>query len=837
MLSYFFRQLVNSLGIFFRTFRAFFTRRLTGLGARIRRITNFSRQATKVASESFQGAAAAIQKPTKREDYIETKRLFISRSFLVLLAVGLVGFGLLCYLVIWPFLLSHFFTAHFYQGDKRVSDWSGRVIVYYDEKKKQPMYAGRLEEGVLQGEGTQYDQNGLVTYQGSFLDGLRDGVGKSYAEGVLVYDGAFTQGEYEGQGQLYQNGQLVYQGAFSGGGKNGTGTAYQNGSKVYEGPFLNDEYSGEGTLFYPNGTRSYVGSFVSGQQEGTGTAYREDGAVCYKGSFAAGKYDGAGTWYLEEEQGSIQANFTAGETDGAISWFKNGKLWFDGSADDLTPNGFGTLYAQSGKPVFAGELDRGTVNGAWMLGLTADEIRTACGEATLVEADQAGGGFLITDQELGLRVLCSYRQEDADAAVHSLWLSGVGSDATMSSLIPWKTEEEFERWAMGEAGQTGTRNSFQGTAPEASGLPGGVYDQIQYIYDGWSCTALFPQSGGGPAAIGWSGAGDVLTVAGAGAGEEASPAETRLEQLLSSLDLAEGGSGGTGAEYAVGGDVSRLVGLMTTAAGAKQLVDTLLDDYENTQAGAALAESRPLLQQLLTEEQDRLSRGTGDEKRADALQSELDELDQRIAQCGANQEKAALVAQNQTKLDPADYGLSSLVCSFDPAGLDAGALYQAALSYEEGVAAGRYPVDADGLSVSVKAAFINLEMAYQSLQTALAANERAAASAETGMQDYAKGAVDKDTFYHARCAQNDAMAALYSALAEYSRQVNGLNDLSGGWISRNQGWLEDTLPALYQGEITRGQAAAQALQKERGEQEEAARAQLESSPAPGASGT
>lgn len=87
MLSQLLRQLFNSFGIFFRTIRAFFTRKMTGAWSRLRRITNVSRHATKVATETFQGAAAAMKKPTKRSDYIETKRLFISKSFLLLLGI------------------------------------------------------------------------------------------------------------------------------------------------------------------------------------------------------------------------------------------------------------------------------------------------------------------------------------------------------------------------------------------------------------------------------------------------------------------------------------------------------------------------------------------------------------------------------------------------------------------------------------------------------------------------------------------------------------------------------------------------------------------------------
>lgn len=129
MFSFLLRQITGSFGIFFRTIRAFFTRQVTRIGAYGRRITNVSRYATKVASTSFQGAATAVKKPTKREDYIETQRLFVSKSFLILLAVGLVVAALLIYFVVWPFLLSHFFTAHFWQEDGDLDSWSGRVVV------------------------------------------------------------------------------------------------------------------------------------------------------------------------------------------------------------------------------------------------------------------------------------------------------------------------------------------------------------------------------------------------------------------------------------------------------------------------------------------------------------------------------------------------------------------------------------------------------------------------------------------------------------------------------------------------------------------------------------
>lgn len=712
------------------------------------------------------------------------------------------------------------------------------------------MYAGKLQEGVLQGEGTLYDENGLVAYQGNFAGGLQNGRGKAYEAGVLVYDGAFvdgqydgagelyadgdlvykgafSQGRYEGTGELYQNGDLVYRGAFSGGAQNGFGTAYQGGVKAYEGSFVNGAYSGEGTLFYPSGKRAYVGAFASGLQDGEGAAYRENGEICYKGSFAEGLYDGDGVYYLEGDGGTVRAAFAAGRADGAIQWYVNGKLWYDGSADDLTPDGFGTLYARNGKAVYAGEMDRGTLDGAWLLSLPVEDLRKAFCEATLTEADNAAGGFLIVNQELGLTALCSYRQEDAEAAVCALWLSDEGTGA-LATLLPWKSASDFGGWAAGAGEPAAEQEEYSEAAVPVGALPEGEYEPARYAFGDWSVTALLTKGSGAPAAVRWDSAvNSPAAEGGKGSGSEDENApEARLDQLLASLDLIDG-AGGKGSGKAVGSDVGRLVGLTGSAADAMALIDTLLDYDENKQTQAVLEESKLLLQQLLTEEQDSEKRGMGNAGRAAALQTEMDELGKRIAQCKANMEKAALKVQEMTLLNPADYALERLICSFDPGELDAGELYRAAVGHAEGAAAGLYPVDADALAVSVKAEVINLELAYQNVQSALEGRQRTQETADAALEAYARSTADRYELYHAQIARNDAAIALYSALAGFSRQANVLNGLSGGWLSQEQAWLDDVLPAIYQGEIARGQEEAQAQEEEQMQKEDEAREQLD----------
>ena len=133
-MSYFWSQLVRSVGMFSRAIRAFFQRLIVGAIAGVRRVLNITRYAARAATTSLQSALAIAQKPTKREDYVETRRLFISKSLLLKVALILIAVGLVAYFLVWPFILSHFLTARFHVEDRRVENWTGRVIVYSDKE-------------------------------------------------------------------------------------------------------------------------------------------------------------------------------------------------------------------------------------------------------------------------------------------------------------------------------------------------------------------------------------------------------------------------------------------------------------------------------------------------------------------------------------------------------------------------------------------------------------------------------------------------------------------------------------------------------------------------------
>lgn len=838
MLSHLLNQMFRSIGVFFRTFRAFFTRKLAGLVTYVRRFTNFSRHATKAAAASLQGAAAAIKKPSRREDYIETQRLLISKSFLILLLLGLIGLGMLAYFFLWPFVLSRFLTARFYCEDERVPEWTGRVIVYRDQDKRVPMYSGVLTQGVLQGQGKAYDEAGLLIYEGSFADGLYSGSGRSYAQGVLVYDGQFQEGLYQGTGALYQDGELIYQGGFSAGEYGGLGAVYENGEKRFEGAFVSGLLDGEGTEYAPGGTplykgtfssgvregmgtlydgrgnRSYAGAFAEGLREGEGTEYRPDGRIGYKGGFVQDRYEGQGSLYLENGD-RVDAEFTAGETAGTIRWYRSGALWYEGGAEGLTPDGYGTIYGEDGKVLYAGALDRGTIDGAWLLGLSAGEVREAFGEAALTEAGQ-GDGFWIENAALGLWVLSSFQSEESPAQVRQvLFQPGEGA----AVLLPWDSRGELDAWA-----QAGGGSPLDGTMSLSS--PAGTEGERQAVYryeDGVFCVGLYPQGQEALSALCWAKGGDPILPPGSGEEGVIAQAQERLEELAGALEAMGGGSGGSVEQ----GDVERMLALMFTAQEAQELLDALSDCLLYGQVLEALETERPLLERQVAEAQTALERGSGSELALENAREALDGLSRRQAQYEKGRKEAEEKVLELSGLAPSDYDLRPVLVSFDPVELDASALYASALTYAKEVAAKRYEVDTKDLETQLRETVLELSMSYETIRAQRRNVEQLIARLEEQTEAYAKAAAGREDLYSAQCALCEGLVALYEETGRFQSLANRLNTQSGGWLSRTCGWLDAPLSAVFQGEIVRGQEEAARLERERQEREEEAARALE----------
>lgn len=843
MLSHIMTQLFRSFGIFFRTIRAFFTRRLVGLWSRLRQLTNFSRQATKIASDSLQSAASMVKNPTSREDYVQAGRLLIAKRLILMLIAGLVAAGLLVYFVIWPFLLGHFLTAHFYVRDSRIENWTGRVIVYSDEAKKIPLYEGKLTEGQLQGSGKQYDENGLLLYDGSFTNGVREGKGKAYEAGTLVYEGNFAADLYEGNGKRYQNGAVCYEGGFTGGLR-----------------------SGEGMAFYENGAVQYKGAFADDLYEGNGTAYTEDGVKTYEGGFSQGVYSGQGKLYRSDDQ-YITANFVEGRPSGPIQWYKGGKLYYDGGAAGLVPSGTGILYAPNGQTAYIGQMANGTVDGAWLVSLTAQEFREALGESKTVEYGQISGGFVIAAPAMGLSALCSYQTTAQEPAVHSVYLSTPRN--SVFTLLPDGDIVTTEGWPEPVAG-TVYYNKMEGVNTESGSYNSRFYDfescqaellsvtvteepeepeepeeseqteaseetgqvepvqKEQAVQLRWSLpypmadtASTLPDSTGADAEKAKEQQEQFLesldAMAGTGAATASAGETARMSETLADLGLTAGGGsegaeeGGAANPYYGEGAVTDALLQCGTAANASSAVDAMVSFWENAERRSALESNLARTIDQLAEAQNALASGNGSQDTVTALEETQNSLNNAISACIAETAKASVQASDAGAPDLAGLALSDTAVVFDPTSMDVSELALVATAYAH--ATGKSGTDED-ICTSLKMALADLTVAYNDVQSALSSYQSAGETVTAIAGKYAMGLSTKNDWYAAMSAQSDCQAALCSAIAAFTRQANQLNHLTGGWVSRTQQWMADTLPPLYEAEAERYQAE----QKKREEQ-------------------
>lgn len=296
--------------------------------------------------------------------------------------------------------------------------------------------------------------------------------------------------------------------------------------------------------------------------------------------------------------------------------------------------------------------------------------------------------------------------------------------------------------------------------------------------------------------------------------------QERLDGLLEALESA-GASGGDdaagGAAAADQSDVMQLLGLAQTAQDAGDLVDALTDYYVYGQAAAALEASRTLVEQTLDEQQRLLQQGQTTQSAADSAQDRLDALDRQIAQYRIRQEQARLVAENLTGQKPDDYELSGVLLVFDPTKLDVSDLCEKALAYAEGIAAGRREVDAGKLEVNVKKLVLDMSMAYENVRAGQKSLAQSGADLEAASQSYATGSIGKAALYDAQVALNDTVSAQFQTVGAYTKLVNQLNDLSGGWVAGSCDWLAEPFGTIY--DLALRQAAAEA--EEAGEVEEA----------------
>jgi hypothetical protein len=154
-------------------------------------------------------------------------------------------------------------------------------------------YQGELLNDLPHGKGTmKYSGSGQRTYEGDWVNGVREGLGSLLFKDGRGYVGEWANDKRHGTGTSTRYKGQVYTGSWKNGVMYGHGVLIQADDTVYEGHFSCGLMSGKGTMKWYDG-RVYTGSWSSNQRKGRGLEVEPDG----------GKY--TGKWVRDEKHGNF----------------------------------------------------------------------------------------------------------------------------------------------------------------------------------------------------------------------------------------------------------------------------------------------------------------------------------------------------------------------------------------------------------------------------------------------------------------------------------------------------------------------------------------------------
>lgn len=489
----FLKLLLRNFNMLYRTLKSIVLRPITIFRYKLSSITNIGRVLNQIPKFFASLLSKLKLKPEKREDYVDAGKVYIAKSLIIILAILIIALPLLIYYFAWPWTVSTFLTAKFYEGQPKLESYSGRVKIYYEKKLENLEFAGRLKKGRYTGAGKEFYVNGMPKYSGSYADGKYDGEGILYSkDGKRLYKGSFKAGVYSGRGELLLTDGSVYKGDFKGGKRNGTGQILKDGKLVYEGDMADDKKSGkgrqyynsgklsydgafaedacegEGTEYYPSGKTKYQGSFKTGMYSGKGLMYDEKGRLLYEGGFERGLYNGTGRYYgnkgelsyagafvngLFDGEGKLitlknknwyEGSFLAGKANGDGKLYRDGKLYYQGSFVDDQMSGNGTLADADSGVTYTGAFENNDIAYGQLFNQKVADIYTAFSKG-FTEDTSREDSFFLYNTAFGAVLKFSYATENEDPKLAAAFiLPSKGRSRTVGSAEDLKLQGTFK---------------------------------------------------------------------------------------------------------------------------------------------------------------------------------------------------------------------------------------------------------------------------------------------------------------------------------------------------------------------------------------------------------
>ena len=254
-----------------------------------------------------------------------------------------------------------------------VNHINGKVSEYDGNKL---IFEGEYLNGKRNGKGKEYDLDGKLKFEGDYLNNLKwngkgydkltnivyelkegKGLIKEYEScfnDILTFEGEYLNGKRNGKGKEYNplNGKLRYEGEFLNGKRNGKGKEYSlRGKLIYEGEYLNEKRNGKGkeyNLYGRLGRLEFDGEYLYDYK--IKGKYYINGILEFEGEFLYNqKWNGKGY----DENGIIIYELING--NGKVKEYNENKLIFEGEYLNGKRNGKGKEYDLNDKLIFEGE--------------------------------------------------------------------------------------------------------------------------------------------------------------------------------------------------------------------------------------------------------------------------------------------------------------------------------------------------------------------------------------------------------------------------------------------------------------------------------------------------
>lgn len=279
------------------------------------------------------------------------------------------------------------------QGNGFEYDREGRIITLLSYREGFLRSADKVnrfdERGKKRGPWVRFHPNGVLAYEGRFMNDLKNGIFKTYDKrGDLLTlekyrDGQLVTDSEESvildiRNTYYADGTVKSTGGYVDGVKEGThrlydregnitsGELYKKGEKIGEGIIdRNGDYQGFWKLYFETGELKAEGEFEDSKRTGDWIYYHRNGEIEHKAKFADGLPNGKWTWYYEDGKLRREEFFRRGKEDGTVMEYdREGNIMVQG--DYISGLRDGTWFLNVGDHTERGKYTDGERTGEWI---------------------------------------------------------------------------------------------------------------------------------------------------------------------------------------------------------------------------------------------------------------------------------------------------------------------------------------------------------------------------------------------------------------------------------------------------------------------------------------